>query len=67
VRGSTRAALDSTDGTVRERLMVNLQSFGRFWFVKKGANQRLKWQKKVWFHKGKKGDLMGYAMKNGDL
>ena len=53
VRGSTRGALDSIDGTVRSRLIANLQRFGRFWFVKKGAVQRLKWQKKVWFHKEK--------------
>ena len=37
VRGSTRAALDSIDGTLRERLIVNLQSFGRFWFQKREA------------------------------
>ena len=69
MRGSTRAALDSIDGTVRERLIVNLQRFGRFWFVKKGATAAttVEVAKKSVVLPGKKGDFMGYAMKNGDL
>ena len=53
VRGSTRGALDSIDGTVRSRLIANLQRFGRFWFVKKGGGPTVEVAKKSVVSQGK--------------